>query len=127
MPEDKPMVTPTVAKLVTDHKHAAGKSYRQIAADSGVALSTVHKMAAGQLRRVPTQRIAHGLAGALGVDPQVILRAAALDLTLDFRPGDGDRTAVYLGMADLSQRQRRLLVDVMNDMRGLDRQEHSRS
>lgn len=112
------MVTPTLAKLVADRKEAIGKSYREIAADAGVALSTIHKMAQGRMHQVPGPRIAEGVAYALGVNPQVLLDAVAHDLGVkEFRLEDADRTTVYHALGDLSPRQRRLVLEVVNEMR----------
>lgn len=112
------MVTPTLARLVRDRKEATGKSYRQIAADSGIAVSTVHKMANGMLHQVPGPRIAEGMARALGLDPQVLLDAIAHDLGVrKVRIEDAEATTIYLAVKDLDPDQQHILVLMVNDMR----------
>lgn len=112
------VATPTLARLVRERKEATGKSYREMAAESGVSIATFHKMAQGRMTQVPAPRIAEGVAQALGVDVTAIYNAVGHDLGVrEFHLDDVERTTVYLGMADLPAHRRRLLLDLMNDMR----------
>lgn len=119
MTDNQPRGLTSLAELVSARRAALGnKPYRTIAAEAGIAVATVHKIAQGKLTRVPSPRTIAGLSLALGIPEQTLIEAAAADIGLrEFHVTEGTRRAIYLATEDLTPDEHRMVLDMVNTIR----------
>ena len=110
--------TTALADLIRSRMAALGRTYRDVAADSGISTAYVHKLAVGTKPVMPNRELADALERGLGLPAETWVSAGLADMRIgEFVLEEGEARAIYEMSRTVTAEDRAVVIGMLRVMR----------